>query len=452
MVVFKAILSFLENFNVVLILMQFLLCIHLPRRKLFPVRLIAAVLFIFIFCKESSPIMPWHEYRMFSMVPFFSVRGVFNFAFIIIFACSVAVVLLCYKVPVSSAVVLCAAGYVAQNLSYHICYMLQHLCFNGTSDSLGYYIVALIVIIAVMAVLYFAFVKKFKVWQGQCSVGFVISFTILMFLVTSLLSYWVHKKDAYDYIFSIFILLCDSVLLYLFYNAYMKEQADRASKKAEEMLKQGEWQYQFYKENIDTINRKCHDLKHEIAVLRTISDQQERDSYISGLERAIMFYETKIKTGNEVIDILLSEKSVQCSKHGIEFSCIADGALLSFMKTADLSVFFGNSLDNAIEAELKEKPGDRHISVNVARRNDMAVVSIENSFSGALAINKAGNLPETTKSDKHSHGFGLYSISLIVKKYGGTMSIDVSDGKFRLVCLFNSINKTSLFTSKTEIV
>ena len=54
---------------------------------------------------------------------------------------------------------------------------------------------------------------------------------------------------------------------------------------------------------------------------------------------------------------------------------------------------------------------------------------------GKIQEKSSGKLPwrfGTTKSDTHSHGYGLKSIEKCVKKYGGEMKIETEDGKFVL--------------------
>jgi hypothetical protein len=46
-------------------------------------------------------------------------------------------------------------------------------------------------------------------------------------------------------------------------------------------------------------------------------------------------------------------------------------------------------------------------------------------------------LPETTKEDKHYHGFGVKSIRYITEKYGGDMSVTMEDGVFSLDLIFS---------------
>lgn len=95
-----------------------------------------------------------------------------------------------------------------------------------------------------------------------------------------------------------------------------------------------------------------------------------------------MIYDSNAITGNESLDILLTEKRLKCNSDGIVFSCIADGKLLNFLRPSEISVFFGNALDNSIEAECKEDAEKRRIVLNVAKKNDMITISIENYFSG----------------------------------------------------------------------
>lgn len=60
--------------------------------------------------------------------------------------------------------------------------------------------------------------------------------------------------------------------------------------------------YRIAKENIDIINRKCHDLKHQIAALRDMCTKEEREKYIEEIQDSIQIYEAMVKTGNDVLD------------------------------------------------------------------------------------------------------------------------------------------------------
>ena len=67
-------------------------------------------------------------------------------------------------------------------------------------------------------------------------------------------------------------------------------------------------QYDISKENIAIINRKCHDLKHQMAAMRTIVSPEHREKYLSEIEQSVRIYNSIIKTGNEVLDTVLAEQ------------------------------------------------------------------------------------------------------------------------------------------------
>ena len=116
-------------------------------------------------------------------------------------------------------------------------------------------------------------------------------------------------------------------------------------------LLQQQKQYTVSQETIDIINRKCHDLKHQIRTLQTMQESPERDAYFAEAERAIMIYDTRIDTGNKALNTVLMEKGLYCQSHDIQLTCMPSGDSLDFMQVADIYALFGNALDNAYGTE-----------------------------------------------------------------------------------------------------
>ena len=132
---------------------------------------------------------------------------------------------------------------------------------------------------------------------------------------------------------------------------------------------------------------------------------------------------------------MLSEKSLFCEKNGITLSCMIDGSKLDFMELGDLYCLFGNLLDNALEAVKKIEERERRvIDLVVKMKDNMLLIQEENYFNGELRFEDG--LPITTKGDTDYHGFGVRSLRMIVKKYGGEMTTYVSDDVFHLNILF----------------
>lgn len=192
--------------------------------------------------------------------------------------------------------------------------------------------------------------------------------------------------------------------------------------------------HEMSKETIAIINEKCHDLKHQIALLGKIDDKEARKAYIRDLEGCVAIYDTTAQTGNAALDIVISEKSLLCEKNNISFSYLVDGAKLAFMSSTDVAALFGNAFDNAIERQLEEAEETRFISLSVKERNGFIYVHMDNRCKSAPEF--VDGLPQTTKRDKFHHGFGTKSITNIAEKYGGDVHMKVEDERFNLDVLF----------------
>ncbi len=199
-------------------------------------------------------------------------------------------------------------------------------------------------------------------------------------------------------------------------------------------------QYKQSRESIDLINYKYHDLKHQIAYLRSERDSAKREAYLDRMEEEIKQYEAQNKTGNAVLDTVLTSKSLYCAKHDITFTCVADGRLLEFMDVMDICNIFGNALDNAIECELKIPDKEKRlIHVTVSKQKNFLILRFENYFEGNLKTKDGCIL--TTKDEKAHHGYGIRSIRYIINKYDGALTVETKENWFEMKALIPIKNK-----------
>jgi len=202
----------------------------------------------------------------------------------------------------------------------------------------------------------------------------------------------------------------------------------------ERLRHEQQMQYDLAKENIAIINRKCHDLKHQMAAMRSMVSPENHERYLAEIEKSVRIYDSILKTGNEVLDTVLTEKSLYCEANHIAIHCVADGAGLEFIDAVDLYTVFGNALDNAIECVQQIEPTEqRMIDVLICREVGCLVVHIRNSMEGKLDF--VDGLPRTTKEDNGYHGYGLKSIRHTVEQYGGHMNVKAENGWFSLKLL-----------------
>ena len=141
-------------------------------------------------------------------------------------------------------------------------------------------------------------------------------------------------------------------------------------------------------------------------------------------------YAASKKTGNTALDVVLNSQSLICENKGIEFTCMADGAGLSFMSDSDVYSLFSNILDNAVEAVMQVgEPEKRAVALTVLVRDGNLYIHEEN-YCNDKEVKFVNGLPRTTKNDAVYHGFGVKSIIATVKSYSGDCKINVDDGIF----------------------
>ena len=207
-------------------------------------------------------------------------------------------------------------------------------------------------------------------------------------------------------------------------------------------------QYEQYKlavDNSEALRKEMHDMKHYVMALKHEDDPERRAEVLADMEQAIAIQESFMNTGNKVLDVVLTTKSLQCQKKNITLNAMVDGDLLADIHVKDICSLFGNILDNAIEASQqvvdKEK---RLITLSVRKRNQFIIVECENysdSENVKLRNNQRrsffgkNNLPKTTKGDNVKHGYGLKSITQVAEKYGGAMNCSYEDGWFKVKVL-----------------
>ena len=106
------------------------------------------------------------------------------------------------------------------------------------------------------------------------------------------------------------------------------------------------------------------------------------------------------------------------------------------MKPTDISVLFGNILDNAIEGTSKIENADKRlIHLSLSKQKSFVRIRVENCCEDDIRF--VNGLP-TTKKDARYHGYGMKSIQSIVEKYDGSMAVKVVDGWFELRILLPS--------------
>ncbi len=263
----------------------------------------------------------------------------------------------------------------------------------------------------------------------------VVIICLLTLLTADLMSKIVNSYGGGNVVIYRLSLSISVVLALLYqYSSFREGRLGAENRRMEELLKAGQEQYRISRESIDLVNRKCHDLKHQLVALRE-GVAGDKSEILKEMEQAVLFYEHVVNTGNNALDTVLTEKSLFCESNNINFTCIADGGKLDFMKPSDLYSLMGNAISNAIESVMREDDEEKRIIfLNVFEKQSMLCVHLEN-YCAAKPVFSDG-LPVTTKADRENHGIGTKSIRYIADKYGGSTVFGFEEDLFSMDITF----------------
>lgn len=271
----------------------------------------------------------------------------------------------------------------------------------------------------------------------------IILIVNVLVLIPNLSTAHFDAGNGYRLLFYVLDITCCLYILWVQVNQREMLDLQREINGMEAVWERQKQQYQITKKTIETINRKSHDLKHQLNLLQNSRDDQVRENYFNEINDAIMIYDTNLQTGNDALTTVLMEKGLYCQANNISWTCMVDGTKLNFMQLEDIYSLFGNAIENAIHAVLNLKNKDKRvIGVKMINQNQLLVLQFSNYFEGTIDF-KDG-LPITDKDNKNIHGFGMKSIRHTAEKYNGTITISTEKDQFMLQVLIPLANENKV--------
>lgn len=367
--------------------------------------------------------------------------GGLYFAFM--FLCSAGVMAFLFQNNLKHIIYYCSAGYCMQNIvanaSWLILFMISHI------DNTLYISVAIlgrfILYVVVAAIFYAIYMKRLregiKIKFSRRQVVTVVLLTITIADVLNVVSaagnvYVVENltfadiATLNDVTIRMVLIFCNLLVIFLQFGIFMRNQLETELQKIYNILHRDAELFKYSKDNIDMLNAMAHDLKYVIN-----NCDIKKDANMAAIDRHIREYDAIISTGNQALDVILTEKNFVAVKYGIVFGVIADGRLLDFMADTDIYTMFGNLLDNAIEGVLAvDDDNKRCITLSVTEKDGRVEIYEENYYVGKLQFEN--EFLVSSKRNKESHGYGVRSIDYIVKKYGGTLSLRINEYIFSI--------------------
>ena len=351
--------------------------------------------------------------------------------YLVVYLTLCLLIYICFDVNLAS-MLFCAIGAYALQ---HIAYQMQAIVWYFEPDAMytGFGVVLTLLLYPAVYVLYWILALRRMNLTGRehCKKAVLGGITILFEIAAVLLSVSLNQlysgfPSMSEILCRLLFILVSVLVLVLLGMIFTTERYYRETELLHNMLETQRLQYEQFKESMDMINIKCHDIRHQLQTYGAVFDKEDVQELIS----SIRVYDSALKTGNAALDIVLAEKNMLFSANEIEFTCIVDGNHLSFLTDAEIYALFGNALDNAFHACLQLPAKERAVSLLVTERAGNLIIECRNPYVGEIKL-KDG-LPETIREGDIYHGFGMKSMKFVADRSNGLMRVHTEDGIFEI--------------------
>ncbi len=183
---------------------------------------------------------------------------------------------------------------------------------------------------------------------------------------------------------------------------------------------------------IQNMYRQVHGWRHDyrnhinnMKIQLSEGNYDKLSDYLNELADDLDTVDTVIKTGNVMADAILNSKLNVAEKMNIKLNVKANVPDKLPMSDVELCSMLGNILDNAVEACGTLPEEERFMRVYIGKLKGQLYLSVQNS---AGKVRKSKNTYLSTKDGEH--GYGLFRIDRIAKKYGGYVNRQNEEGVF----------------------
>lgn len=241
---------------------------------------------------------------------------------------------------------------------------------------------------------------------------------IVIFFLIGFLIFINNMEQALPYVWTcviVIVLVLIIIGLLCIYNyVYKKEQRVKQEQvRLQEVL--------MVREENQACHAVIHDTRHFLYTVQSLLEHEDIEEAKKLLQDCVDAKLTKKRFCNRaVLNVILQYYQSVCDKAGISLAVDIREAVLSDLNDTEMTVLFGNLLENAYEAAGNQ--GFIKLRVDVNEHSGMTVIEEKNSYLGEIKKDKAGKL--ITSKNKEEHGIGMQSIEKIVRRHEGVYIYD----------------------------
>lgn len=215
-----------------------------------------------------------------------------------------------------------------------------------------------------------------------------------------------------------FALFFSIVVLFLVYQRSIKKENELLLLQNElNKIETDKTYYDILEKQNQELQIYAHDAKKHLSAIKELNDNPIIENYVSTMSDALKNYNRSCRSGNHLLDVIISKYETECQLKNIQFSFDVKFCNLDFIENYDLVTILGNLFDNAVRAA--ENTENAFVSLYTHYANTYAVLELSNSCSTPPVFSDKELF--TTKKNKRQHGLGIKSIKNTLKKYSGEL-------------------------------
>ncbi len=198
--------------------------------------------------------------------------------------------------------------------------------------------------------------------------------------------------------------------------------------------------YEYINKGTEEIRKARHDLRQHLRVIDKLASDGKNDDirkYISILEKNTPQQTTTKFSDNSTVNAIMQYYSRLFQKYGIGLSYKFTAEVETDFPDTDITIIFGNLLENAAEACSEEKDGDKTVVMKGALTKQNLLFQITNTYDKPPIKTTDGFLSRKTGKP----GVGIKSVRSVVEKYGGIIDIEFTDTTFTVSAEMSIGNK-----------
>ncbi|MBO5321423.1 MAG: GHKL domain-containing protein [Clostridia bacterium] len=247
------------------------------------------------------------------------------------------------------------------------------------------------------------------------------------------------------------LIITNVMSFYVFDKIYENITVEQNLSIANELIKNQKTQYSVLYESQNEIRKIKHDLKNTLLGLLSEIKNNNYESVAKLLETECNNLSSNynvIITGNNIIDTIISSKKYYAESKGVSLNLDIDNLGEIYIDPIDLSVLFGNAIDNAIEATARVSGGEPTVDIHIIFKNSNLILITNNPIDKKIDIQNLS----TTKTNRKSHGFGILQMKSLTQKYNGDVFFDCDEKNFKTTILINNLKQVNCDTNYNKRV